>query len=44
MIKKSFEIVQHHAEKKSVDLIMNDIPKHEMAYYNAIYGDESRFL
>jgi signal transduction histidine kinase len=43
-IKKVFDLVGHVAQKKNVQLVLLPPAKREEPYFNAIYGDESRFV
>lgn len=43
-IKKVFSVVGHIADKKNVQLVKIPVSEHEEKLYNAIYGDESRFV
>ena len=39
-----FGVVHHIAEKKKIALIKKPLEPNEINLYNAIYGDESRFV
>jgi signal transduction histidine kinase len=43
-IQKVFSVVEHVAEKKNVALVFTPMNPREAMYYNAIYGDENRFI
>jgi hypothetical protein len=43
-IQKVFSVVEHVASKKNVALVFAPLDPREAVYYNAIYGDENRFI